>query len=184
MANYALLTAIGRNRPGIVAAITGVLLENDCNIEDSQMGQLGPEFACMLLVRMPEGLVARQMTERFEMDAVVKELGMKVRLSSLLPEEAHDTRSDYPKYLIRVHGADHKGIVHQLTKHLGAQSVNITNLHTEVHHQEPPLYVMTIEVEVPPFVDADQLAKDLKAIGESIAVKVSMSFCDPDKLEA
>ena len=178
MANYALLTAIGRNRPGIVAAITGVLLENGCNIEDSQMSQLGPNFACMLMVRMPEGLVAPQLDGRFEVDGVVKELGMQVHLSPLLPEEAHDTRSDYPKYLIRVHGADRKGIVHQLTQQLAEKSVNITKLHTEVIHAEPPVYVMTIEVEIPPFVDADQLGKDLKGIGETIGVEVSMTLCE------
>lgn len=183
MANYALLTAIGRNRPGIVAAITGVLLENDCNIEDSQMTQLGPNFACMLMVRMPEGLVGPQLAGRFEADGVVREMGMQVHLSPLLPEEAHDTRSDHPKYLIRVHGADRKGIVHRLTQQLAEKSVNITNLHTEVVHREPPLYVMTIEVEIPPFVDADQLGKNLKASGESIGVEVSMALCEGDTFE-
>ena len=60
MANYALLTANGKDRPGIVAAIARVLLESDCNIEDSQMARLGPDFACMLVLRMPEGLLGDQ----------------------------------------------------------------------------------------------------------------------------
>ena len=51
MPNYALLTASGLDRPGIVAGITGVLLESDCNIEDSQMSHfLGQEAGIGLLV--------------------------------------------------------------------------------------------------------------------------------------
>jgi glycine cleavage system transcriptional repressor len=174
MPNYTLLTAVGKNRPGIVAAMAGVLLDNNCNIEDSQMAQLGPNFACMLMVSMPEGLVTQQLTERFQADSVVRDMGMQIHLAPVLPEEAVHTRSHQPRYLIRVHGADRKGIVHRLTRHLAQHSANITNLHTEVIHHDTPLYVMTIEVEVPPFVDAEKLGKDLTAIGHSIEVGVSM----------
>ena len=38
------LTVLGRERPGIVAAITGVLFDNDCNIRDSTMTILAGEF--------------------------------------------------------------------------------------------------------------------------------------------
>src|SRR6476660_6725156 len=45
------LTAIGRDRPGIVARIAKVLLDHELNIEDSQMRILGGRFAMMLLLR-------------------------------------------------------------------------------------------------------------------------------------
>src|SRR5439155_10463549 len=45
------LTAIGRDRPGIVARIAKVLLDHVLNIEDSQMRILGGRFSMMLLVR-------------------------------------------------------------------------------------------------------------------------------------
>src|SRR3954462_3324351 len=45
------LTAIGRDKPGIVARIARVLLEHGLNIEDSQMRILGGRFAMMLLLR-------------------------------------------------------------------------------------------------------------------------------------
>ncbi len=172
MPNYALLTATGSDRPGIVSAITGVLLESDCNIEDSQMARLGPNFACMLMIRMPEGMVGQQVGDRLA--GVARQLGLRLHLEDLRPEEASETRSDYPKHLIHVYGADRKGIIHRITVRLAEQSVNITNLHTEVIHHHTPLYVMMIEVEVPPFVDVGQLQEDLAAIGREIEVRVSM----------
>ena len=48
------VTAIGRDRPGIVAAISGALLELEGNIEDSQMSILRGHFAVMLIVKLPE----------------------------------------------------------------------------------------------------------------------------------
>lgn len=173
MANYTLLTASGSDRPGIVAAITGVLYDTGCNIEDSQMARLGPCFACMLMIRMPEGLVSGQLAERLAPTS--REWNLQVHLTDLLPEEAVESRPDGAMHLIRVEGADRKGIVHRITRHLAEHSVNITNLHTEVIHQETPLYVMTLSTEIPPFVDADRLRAELESIGRSIEVHVSMS---------
>ncbi len=172
MANYALLTAVGLDRPGIVAAIAGVLLESDCNIEDSQMARLGPDFACMLMIGMPEGMIGQQLETRLA--PMASELGLRVHLHDLRPEEASEATLERPKHLIHVYGADRKGIVHRITRHLADQSVNITNLHTEVIHHQTPLYVMMIEVELPPFVDSGRLQSELSTIGKEIGVVVSL----------
>jgi len=172
MANYALLTASGSDRPGIVAAMTGVLLEYECNIEDSQMARLGPEFVCMLVIRMPEGMISQQLGDR--LGPVADQFGLRLHTQDLRPEEASETRSEQPKHLIHVYGADRKGIVHRISRTLADSSVNITNLHTEVIHHASPLYVMMLEVEIPPFVDTTRLQKELAAIGKEIDVVVSM----------
>ncbi|MGQ9650039.1 MAG: glycine cleavage system protein R [Phycisphaerae bacterium] len=172
MPNYALLTASGPDRPGIVAAITGVLLEGDCNIEDSQMARLASDFACMLMIRMPEGMASRQLEDR--LSGVAAELGLRMYLQDLRPEEAREARSSPSKHLIHVYGADRKGIIHRISKHLAEFGVNITNLHTEVIHHAQPLYVMLLEVEIPPSVDAGRLQDDLVAIGREIEVTVAM----------
>jgi len=172
MPNYALLTASGKDRPGIVAAIAKVLLEQDCNIEDSQMARLGPDFACMLMIRMPEGMVSDQLNARLA--GATAEFGLRTHAEDLRPEEAGETRSDQPKHLIHVYGADRKGIVYRITQLLAERSVNITNLQTEVIHHAKPLYVMVIEVEIPAFVDAGRLQDELGTIGKQIAVEVSI----------
>ena len=49
------LSAIGRDRPGIVAAVTGVLLGHGANLEDSQMTILRGHFTMTLVVALPNG---------------------------------------------------------------------------------------------------------------------------------
>lgn len=172
MPNYALLTAAGADRPGIVAAIADVLFQSDCNIEDSEMARLGPDFACMLMIRMPEGMVSDQLAAR--LSTLRSEMGLRIDLHDLRPEEAAETQPHRSQHLIHVYGADRKGIVHRITSHLARQSINITNLHTEVIRHQTPLYVMMIEVEIPPFVDGGRLQSELSAIGREIGVTVSM----------
>ena len=47
------VTALGADRPGIVAAVTGVLMRHGGNLEDSAMTNLGGHFAMMLVSRFP-----------------------------------------------------------------------------------------------------------------------------------
>ena len=50
MKSWYALSAIGRDRPGIVADLAELIYECDCNLEDSSMTILGSEFAVLLLL--------------------------------------------------------------------------------------------------------------------------------------
>jgi glycine cleavage system transcriptional repressor len=171
MPNYAMLTAIGKDRPGIVAGVSGILFEKGCNVEDSTMARLGGDFAIMLMLRLPEGLTVRQIGD--ELAPLRDELKLTVQLTDLRPEDAMEP-PEVPKHVVSVYGADKKGIVAKITRHLADHSVNITNLTTHVVHHAQPLYVMLIEVEIPPYVDPDTLAQELTEVGKDIDVQVSM----------
>ena len=172
MASYALLTAVGPDRPGIVAGVSAVFYRAGCNIEDSKMARLGGTFACMLVLRLPDGLTSQQLAE--PLDAVRAELGLWLRLSDLSPAEAVEPTPDSARHVVDVYGADRPGIVYEVAAHLAAHSVNITNLTTHVLHRTPTMYVMSIEIEVPNFVDTTQLEADLSEIGRRIDVDVTL----------
>src|SRR3954464_16101682 len=60
------LSAIGRDRPGIVAEVTRALLGHSLNITDSQMAVLGGRFTMMLIVTAPEGTDVELVREELE----------------------------------------------------------------------------------------------------------------------
>ncbi len=172
MANFALLTAVGPDRPGIVAGVSAVFYQAGCNIEDSKMARLGGTFACMLVLRLPDGMTSQQLAE--PLDAVRAELGLWLRLSDLSPAEAVEPTPDSARHVVDVYGADRPGIVYEVAAHLADHSVNITNLTTHVLHRTPTMYVMSIEIEAPNFVDTTQLEADLSEIGRRIDVDVTL----------
>src|SRR5437899_3294602 len=62
MKQWFALSAIGRDRPGIVADLAELIYECDCNLEDSSMTILGSEFAVLLLLTGEAAGVEQQLS--------------------------------------------------------------------------------------------------------------------------
>jgi glycine cleavage system transcriptional repressor len=172
------VTAIGRDRPGIVAEISGALYELRGNIEDSRMAILGGHFAVMLIVEVPEEVGQDSVAGR------LTEAGERLGLDALTvhPVSPVSGAAARPTHLVSVYGADHPGIVHSLTSALAERGVNVTDLQTRVAGvPESPFYVMLIEValgESP----AEEVAEALSRAGESAQVEVTLSELESDAL--
>src|SRR4051794_41347513 len=123
------LSAIGRDRPGIVAEVTRALLGHSLNITDSQMAVLGGRFTMMLIVTAPEGtdleLVREELertSERLALDAV-----------SLSPlAETGEAPAAAPSHIVAVYGVDHPGIVHAVSARPAPRQGNVTDLETRL----------------------------------------------------
>lgn len=139
------VTAVGRDRPGIVAAITGVLLEFGGNVDDSQMSILHGQFAVMLIVSVPGGSDLDAISER------LREVGEELGLGGITVSEVSGLdRGPGPTHVLTVYGADRPGIVHDVAALLAAHDVNITDLRTRrTGSRDAPLYTMMVEVSVP-----------------------------------
>ena len=105
------VSAIGADRPGIVAAVTGVLYEKGCNLEDTEMAVLRGHFSMMLVVSGPSGLTADTLETALTEAAPTSDLVVAVRaLDDSVPSSPAGER-----WSVSVYGADHPGIVHGLT---------------------------------------------------------------------
>jgi glycine cleavage system transcriptional repressor len=172
------LSAIGRDRPGIVAAITGVLLELEGNVEDSQMSILRGHFAVMLIVALPEGISQDELERR--MGEVRDELGLEAIAVSPVDELAET--APVATHVLTVYGADHPGIVHAVSSALAERRVSITGLETRLAGGEgSPIYVMLMELAAGD-ADPEELGKALNAIGEREGLDVSLRELTADAL--
>ena len=165
--NFA-VSAIGRDRPGIVAAISSVLLDLGGNIDDSQMSILHGHFAVMLIVSAPKGVSREDLAQR--LDRVREELGLEGLAVSAIDELSPAAT---PTHVLTVYGADHPGIVHAVSSALAGRGVNITDLRTRrTGGEDAPIYLMVMEIAVPE--DAEALAEELREVGGEAAVEVSL----------
>lgn len=157
------VTAIGTDRPGIVAAVTEVLRDRGGNVEDSAMTILGGHFAMMLLVETGD--------EPGELrDALLEATGgMDLEVHVSEAGGAHDGAD--PTHVLSVYGTDRPGILAGVTRCLAELGVNITDLSTRVlPPEEQPVYAMVIEVVVPERVADVELERALTDVGSELGV--------------
>ena len=171
------VTAIGRDRPGIVAAISGALFDLGGNIEDSQMSILRGHFAVMLMVSVPGDVERDRLVER--LGRVREDLGLEAITFNDVDElQAPPSPATH---VLTVYGADHPGIVHAVTEALAARRVNITDLATRVTEGEQPIYAMIMEVAVQP--DEVQAVEDtLRDVAARESVEVNLRPLEAEAL--
>jgi glycine cleavage system transcriptional repressor len=164
------VTAIGRDRPGIVAAISGVLAELGANIEDSRMAILRGNFAVMLVTVLPDDVDPGTLEER--LDGVRTELGLEAVAVNSVEEIGSPA---VPTHTLTVYGADHPGIVHAVSAALAERRVNITDLEARLTVSgTSPIYTMMLELELPRGTDPDELRDVLTGVGSDAGVEVSL----------
>lgn len=169
------VTAIGRDRPGIVAAVTGVLFELGCNLADCSMSLLRDQFAMILLVEAPDDVKREGLEEAFRAPAGEFDLLMTVRE---VPH-AEPSKPSRP-HVVSIYGADRPGIVHRVSKALAGRGVNITNLTS--HLIEESIYTMVLEIDLPADADPAEVENDLRGIASDLQVDVSFRPSEADSL--
>ena len=174
MASYA-LSAIGRDRPGIVAEVAGTLLRHGVNLADSQMAILGGYFAMMLVLETSE--MTNLEALRADLERSRDTLGLEA--ISLSEIDAAQARIDEPSHVITLYGADHPGIVNSVTAALAERGVNITDLDTHLVGEEPePVYMMIFEVALPDGLSGNELEVFLREIAHEQKLELSVRALD------
>ncbi len=172
------VTAVGADRPGIVAAVTGVLMEHGCNLEDTSMTILGGHFAMMLVVDSPAETTAAL---EGALRAPAEALGLVITVWPI--DESVGAPSEGDDWTVSVYGADRPGIVNGVASLLADRGVNIVDLTTRVVGPvEQPVYAMVLEVVVPPGVDAADLGAGLERLAAELGVECSLHPSDADIL--
>jgi glycine cleavage system transcriptional repressor len=176
MKQWFALSAIGRDRPGIVADLSQLIYECDCNLEDSSMTVLGSEFAVLLLLSGEQDDIGERLA------AACKRLEWEKRLTVFFRPLESDPGgaprgTDHTRYVLHATGLDRAGIVARVSRCLADHRINIRQMETQ-SRPEPesgaPFYTMRIEMDVPLDVDEGSLREKLDAIGRELYVDVAV----------
>jgi glycine cleavage system transcriptional repressor len=165
--------AVGVDRPGNVAAVAGVLVEQGCNLEDTEIAVLRGYSTMMLVVAGREALSAEVLQEAIEVGT--SEIGLAVivcEMDSDIPPSPDDSGAPWS---VSVHGSDRPGIVFEVTRVLARAGVNIIGMKTRIHGPAGvPVYTMSLDVRVPPGTDGDDVSARLDALAGQLNVACSM----------
>ena len=173
------ISALGADRPGIVAAVTGVLVEQGCNLEDTTMSILRGHFAMMLVVAAPDSVDAGAMERALTSAADRFDLVVAVRT---IDDGVPESPTGLP-YSLSVYGADRPGIVHRVAVALADLGVNVVDLATRmIGGAERPVYAMLLDVTLPDGVAAEVVEARLDEVCGDLGVEWSLHPADADVL--
>lgn len=165
-----ILTAIGDDRPGLVSALSAPVNAHGASWQRSQMARLAGKFAGIVLVSVAEE----------ELDALTADL------TALAAQGLHVTveRTDEPvrRESLRLHldllGADHPGIVAEVSAALADRDVSIEELTTDV--RDAPMAGGTLfeahaALAAPASTSTEALRSMLEGLADELMVEIRLS---------
>ena len=170
-----IMTAFGKDRPGIVADVTRLLYENGCNLEDNSMTLLADEFTLILLFTASAGEVEEQLIR--ECRRLEREKGISAFMRPLEGRKGTPP-ADFTAATLHVEGLDQAGIVYKVSQFLADRGINIVDLKSAVQaspESGAAIYRMDIAVQIPAGTSLTTVETDLVAVAEELHVEISLT---------
>jgi glycine cleavage system transcriptional repressor len=159
---------MGKDRPGIVAGVTGALLELHCNLEDLCTSILRGHFAMVLVLTGPAG------AERGAVQARLEPVAEHLGLDYAVWEAEGSTGSAVATHVITAYGHDRKGIVHAIAEVLARREVNICDAVSRLGGGPDATYVLTLEVGISEVVNERGLAREIEQVAAAFGFTTNL----------
>lgn len=168
-----IISVLGKDRPGIIAAVTRILFEADCNIENVSQTILQNEFSGIFIASVPAALSAESLHQK--LDHGLAPMGLHVYEKPI--QDPDGTPADVPSepFVVTTKGPDRKGLVAAITAILAAHRVNVTNLQAVFKGgDDPNANIMIYEVDVPVDTDQQALRRELREKAAELTLDISI----------
>ena len=171
--NKVILSILGHDRPGIVAAVSKILFEQDCNIENVSQTTLQLEIAGIFIVSMPGDLSPPAL--RKILNAQMAPLDLEVHVTSLKPPPVPVPVPECESYIITTKGPDRKGLVAGISEVIAEFGGNITNLQAVFKGgDDPGDNIMIYEIDIPVQIDRQALYRKLKRRAKQLTLEIDI----------
>ena len=178
----AILSVLGQDRPGIIAAVSESLFAQGCNIENVSQTILQTEFSGIFIVALPAALTLIELHTALQTRLAPLQQHIHVKpLSDSV--SAYVAPAPCEPFVITTRGPDRKGLVARITGVIARHGVNVTNLQAVFKGGAVAEdNIMIYEVDVPATTDHRSLENELRA--EAAALDLDISFQHRNIFEA
>jgi glycine cleavage system regulatory protein len=166
---HLVLTVIGRDRPGLVSAVSETIAAGGGNWLDTRMASLAGQFAGMLLVAIaPE-----------KADALVASLRKleSQALRFVIEESGEPAPSAGRSLRLELVGLDRPGIIRDISHVLAAQNVSIAELESECvsgSFSGEAMFKARARLTLPDGLDLEDLRQSLESLAHELMVDLSL----------
>ena len=165
------MTIIGPDRTGLVESIARAVAEQGGNWLESRMCRLGGEFAGILQVEVPPANKAALLTALEKLQS--NSLQIVVRADQPVPAAVAGKQIK-----LEILGADHPGIVREISAALARAGVNVEELASELVSAPmsgETMFRAVVRLHLPEKCDLAVLKRDLEKIAADLLVDVSFA---------
>jgi glycine cleavage system regulatory protein len=164
------LTVVGADRAGLVAAVADVVDAHGGNWENSELAELAGAFAGIIEVSVATDRVDELRAALTGLEGL---LTVTVHASDSSMADAAHAR----QFAFRVLGNDHPGIVKEISSTLSAHGLSIERMSSETRDAAMAggrLFEATIVARVPASVDVDAVQSAIEELAAEIQVDVTL----------
>lgn len=171
-----IISVLGFDRPGIIAAVSKILLDHRCNIEDVSQTTLQTEFVGAFIASIPSGVSQEELLSSFQ--EKLQPMGLCVLIKAV--EKAGEWASSKSEpFILTTTGPDRLGLVAGITEVLARFRINITNLKAVFRGSDAPQHnVMIYEVDIPVETDHDAFRAALYDRAGELELDISLQHRD------
>ncbi len=168
-----ILSVLGRDRPGIIAAVSGILFETGGNIEAVSQTILQTQFSGTFIVSVPESTTVEALAEKLQ--AGLHLMGLDVLIRRIDTAKPLPSLMDAEPFVITTQGPDQKGLVARITAVIARHGVNVTNLQAIFKGgDDPENNIMIYEVDIPRSIDRQALHNELRQKAEELNLTLNI----------
>jgi glycine cleavage system transcriptional repressor len=167
-----IISVIGRDHPGIIAAVSRVLFDLDFNIENVSQTILQSQFSAIFVASTSKTCTVGWIEAQLKKN--VKSMKLDVYAKAL--DRSQDYRGPVSEpFIITTKGPDRKGLVANITAVMANYGVNVTNLQAIFKGGDDPTdNIMIYEVDIPIQINHKELQNELQQKAVELGLDLSI----------
>lgn len=168
---------LGRDCPGVVAAVAGLMEKAQCNIVEVSQTILTGEFAAIFIVTAPAGLDDTALSRHLQLGLAEAKVDLSVIVRPTVEGCWADQQQTQP-FVVTVDGPDKVGLIANMSRIFGQYQVNIEHLKAILGESGPNHALFLFEVMVPLQTDMSALRATLQQRATELGVRMTMQHRD------
>lgn len=174
MSKQMIISVMSKDRPGVIADLTGAIFELDGDLADLNQSILFGYLTMILVATfddsvIPEDVIAKisHIDTQVKFEVIVKEVDAPIDTSAKQsPEET---------YVVTAQGKNKSGLVHSISRFCHAHNINIMDLATKLTDGQ---YTMVLQLNMNGADPIEIIQKDLEEFSQETGLHVTIQHND------
>jgi glycine cleavage system transcriptional repressor len=169
MAKDVVLSVMALDRVGIVAGLTGAIVDLGGNIDAMSQTVMRGYFTIIMTVHFDQDVTADAVIAEVKRRGRGGELEVSVKERRVL--QPGPVVAQGQRFILTIVGPDRKGVMNRVTSHLASRNINIEDLYAWA---EGAGFQLIAQLQVPQELDVERLQMDVGSLWPPGEMKVSL----------